>query len=593
MIGGAQVGPWVQRPVSAAALRQNPVATTVTTVASFGRETSPTPQTPAVPSVIVTPNPLPVPAVAVAWPDSVPQTPATPSTPDTPQVLTTQASDALIAAQAKLAKALQEGDLDPQALRERLAPMQQSLRELAQTLAKRPLATDAQRLERQQLDEILAKVKALVAERTAADTKLRAALDQRKLATVEADRAQMVLEAKSALERLQTTQRAALKGGGTHDTSGVYVWSEDGQRVSVRWSGPFKLANDDKDIAWVEAGKTIEVADSTSMLGTGVRIAASDDGSLTRAYRHNGVDSAFDPDGKMYLAGALGQLISNTGFAADMRVARILRAGGVDAVLKEIDGLKNDAARHAYYVELIHQANLSPADLARIGKKASETIKSSPDLAAVLVSGAQRANGDDAALVALAGATAKIADDHDRHRALTAVLPDRPSGALATAVLDGAAGLRSDSDRSELLVEAVRKDAVTAESKAAFVTALDGIKSADERRRVLAASAKEPLLADLAVEKAMLASSSANEAVDAILDQVKQNGLTDRSAPDIFGRVAALPTDHDRADALIAILKGRTLTPASGSCTSRRPMGSIRTMIKRGCSPSWSGPRRQ
>jgi hypothetical protein len=358
----------------------------------------------------------------------------------------------------------------------------------------------------------------------------------------------MVLETKAALEKLQAAQGATLKGGGTHDSSGLYVWSEDGHRVSVRWSGPFKLADDDKDVAWVEAGKTVEVADGTWMLGTGVQITAAADGAITRAYRRNGVDGAFDPDGKAYLAGALGQLIANTGFAADMRVARILRTGGVDAVLKEIDGLKTDSARHAYYVELIHQANLSPADLARIGKKASETIKSSPDLTAVLMSSAQRANGDDAALVALAGATAKIADDHDRHRALTAVLPVRPSGALATAVLDGAAGLRSDDDRSELLVEALKKDAVTADSKAAFLTAVNGIKSIDERNRVLALSAKDPLFADLAVKKAMLASSaSSNEAVD---------------AQDIFSRVAALPTDRDRADALVAILKGRTLTPA-------------------------------
>ncbi|MFI5177930.1 MAG: M56 family metallopeptidase, partial [Vicinamibacterales bacterium] len=241
-------------------------------------------------------------------------------------------------------------------------------------------------------------------------------------------------------------------GGG----SGRFTWQDTFEKVSIKWSGKFRVSDDDKDIDWVEPGGTVEVSDGGWVLTTGVMLRGTPDGSVQRSYRRNGFERPYEPEGREYLATALIKVIRRSGFGAESRVARFLKQGGVDAVFTEIAQLEGDYVRRIYYTELIKQATLSPAELTRVARQASQTISSDYELGTLLQAAGKQAVGDEGALVALIEATGTIGSDYEQHQALAALLPSEPSPNVAAALLRAASGIGSDYERASLLIELTR-----------------------------------------------------------------------------------------------------------------------------------------
>ena len=108
--------------------------------------------------------------------------------------------------------------------------------------------------------------------------------------------------------------------------SGNMTWSNNGEKFSVKWTGAFRLSDDEKGIDWVEDGATVTITDGV-VLTSRVELRGTG-GSVERNYWRNGSRRDYEPEGRLFLAAAIDKLIRHSGAFAKERVARFLKSGG-------------------------------------------------------------------------------------------------------------------------------------------------------------------------------------------------------------------------------------------------------------------------
>jgi bla regulator protein blaR1 len=354
----------------------------------------------------------------------------------------------------------------------------------------------------------------------------------------------------------------------THGTSGNLTWSSNGDRVAVKWTGAFRLSDDDKDIAWVEPGKTVEVSNGSWLNSTRVEIKGLASGGVEHTYYRNDIARSYEPDGLAFLAGMLQKIIRQTGFGAQSRVARFLKQGGVKAVLAEIANLQGDYARRLYYTELFKQAKLSPAEITQVATRASQTITSDYELATLLKAAAKQAGTDESALVAVIDAASTVGSDYERHQTLSAALPDHATVKEAAAALTVAGGIRSDYERASFLIEFARKGGLSPGTESAFFDLVHGIHSSYEQGRVLKTVMAMPGVSTAAMAEARKSAQSMTSDYDrrqVLSASMAGRSVSAKDAADILASAAAIRSENDRATVLIELVRKGGLTDATSS----------------------------
>jgi beta-lactamase regulating signal transducer with metallopeptidase domain len=271
----------------------------------------------------------------------------------------------------------------------------------------------------------------------------------------------------------------------TRTGSGTWRYSVDGQRIEIAWTGAFRIADDEKSIAWIEPGHKVRLTNGARWFASGVEIIALEDGTLEPHHFRGGFEKPFEPDGRRYMESTLERLVMRAGLAAPARVARLLQEGGPDGVRAEIDRLESDSVRRTYALQLIQQAELPPAAAVALVRSVVDRTGSDAVKASLIRSAAPAAIGDEDATVALIEATKGIASDTSQRRALEALLPDQPSPRVAAAVIDAAAGLGSDSQRYATLLAVATRGGLTPETRPAFFVMVNAMQSSSYRGRLL------------------------------------------------------------------------------------------------------------
>ena len=87
------------------------------------------------------------------------------------------------------------------------------------------------------------------------------------------------------------------------------------------------------------------MSDGSRVFSTGVEVKGLADGKVERSYYRNGFTRTYEPEGREFLATMLQKVVRVSGFAADSRVERFLKQGGVNAVIAEIELFQGDYAR--------------------------------------------------------------------------------------------------------------------------------------------------------------------------------------------------------------------------------------------------------
>ena len=330
--------------------------------------------------------------------------------------------------------------------------------------------------------------------------------------------------------------------------SGNMTWSNNDEKISIKWDGAFRLSENEQDIEWIEDGGYLTITDG--MIFRNRVDLRGVNGRVERSFSKNGMKRDWEPEGRQFLAASLDRMIRSSGAFARDRVARFLKRGGPDGVLAEITRLDSSSyVQRVYYTELARQAELSESLLTKILQRAPAEMTSDYDKATLftMIAGLPAINNSHRVLIARAVRTIK--SDYDQRRTLTAIMDVRPLPQdVATAVLEAADSIASNYDRSLVLQEVAQRGGLTAANSATFMGQVRSMSSSYEQRRVLTAVTAQGSLPPAVAADAMRSAggiSSSHDQAETLLKLVDSGGLNDGSADPFFQAASHISSSYD------------------------------------------------
>lgn len=349
------------------------------------------------------------------------------------------------------------------------------------------------------------------------------------------------------------------------DGRGSMSWSDGLMRYQVEWTGPFALSDDGADIARIENGAVVRIAEGRLFV-TRVELTGREDGSIERRFFRGGVERPYEPEGREWLRATLSSVVARSGLFAEQRVASLFAAGGADAVLTAIDRLPAEAsyARRRYYSALLQRTGADSSNVERIAQRAGKDKLGDHDRATLLTATAQAAAANDDVRVEIAAATQAIQSDYERRRVLMAAMQGAVAEPVAARILAAAADLSSDYERASLLLRLAECGGITPATSEAYLARVSEMTSAYEQRRALTAFARhaprlpeQVALRALALTAAMPSDFERRQVIGAFLGQGE---LTPTLARGAMSAAALVRSGYDRSVLLVDLVQRGTLS---------------------------------
>jgi hypothetical protein len=402
-------------------------------------------------------------------------------------------------------------------------------------------------------------------------------------------------------------QECGRPGSGRRSGTSIHVnddrqrieWYRDGCRYRVEIDGEVGFDDAFRAISSLSPDGRVRI-EGEELGGERVVEIRRAGGELAYRYYQDGTERPFDAAARAWLDGVVLELF-RTGYAAEERVAALLRRGGPAAVLQELGALRTDYVRRIYYQAALTHPSLEDDDAAELIGRAGGEIRSDYELAELLIATAEVRPFVDDVRDAFIGAAESLESAYERRRVLAEVLA---RGDLAprhvAAMLSAASGIGSDYEKAELLVALAARYLDSPELRVAYLETAAAINSDYEKRRVLdgilgdgALSAQETaaVLAlvhsmDSDHERAELLVGIAGEDVSAPVVQrayiavaadirsdydhrrvlealLAAYELSTEELTLLIGSTSALSSDHDKAEVLLLVARTQTLTEAN------------------------------
>ena len=345
-----------------------------------------------------------------------------------------------------------------------------------------------------------------------------------------------------------------------NDSTGNWVWSSNGEKLEVSYSGKFEFTDDDSDVRQISPGGYLKVSDGKWLGRHSVEIRESN-GQLVRRYFVNASERPFEPEGRAWLHENLPRFIRNTGIGAPARVARYLKSGGVSAVLGEISRVSSSYVKGLYFRELFNQATLTPEQYRQIMAQASTEMRThNYELAQLLIGIADKLPNDEASRQAYFTAAAGITSDYELRRVYSTMLKrGAVSSQVLSSILEHSSTIQSDYELSELLRQILSQQALDDRNLAAFFRVAGTIESSYERHRVLSAAISDrqptaPAMIEAALNLAAGVTSD-YEAASFLLEVLRQNSVEGPVRAPFFKVVSGLGSAYERGRVLQAVAK--------------------------------------
>src|ERR1051325_10193824 len=105
------------------------------------------------------------------------------------------------------------------------------------------------------------------------------------------------------------------------------------QNFNVEMRGKMEITDDDKDIKSMSPDGYLEITKTVFGSRRTLVISAQNGGTLKREYYEGRTNVAWEPEGRKWLAEIMPELLRTTTIAAQSRVNRFYKQGGVNGVL--------------------------------------------------------------------------------------------------------------------------------------------------------------------------------------------------------------------------------------------------------------------
>ncbi|MGH9308969.1 MAG: M56 family metallopeptidase [Vicinamibacterales bacterium] len=342
-------------------------------------------------------------------------------------------------------------------------------------------------------------------------------------------------------------------------SSGSFTWSNDGEKIEVKYEGQVEFTDDDRDVRSLSPGGSLTIRQGGRVFPEHtVEFKAASDGTIERRYWAGRSERPFDPEGRQWLAQVLPRFIRQSGIGAERRVGRIFKTSGARGVLAEIALIEGGFAKGRYFSELLKTPGLDKTAVPEVLGQAGKQIDSDFELARLLIS----ANGlisDDRSRKAYFDAARTIDSDFEMRRVYSSALKN---GALAPAilanVLDAATSIESDFELASLLVDVAKLQPLDGATRPPYFRAVSSIDSAFERGRVLKALARRndlPAESVLEIIRAAQGVDSDFERSQVLLAVARTQRLS-REARDAYIDAAGDLGNYEQGRALAALRRG-------------------------------------
>jgi beta-lactamase regulating signal transducer with metallopeptidase domain len=330
-------------------------------------------------------------------------------------------------------------------------------------------------------------------------------------------------------------------------------WSRPGCSVEVRIDGEVTFASDFRDLERLGRGASVRIEEDDDGTVRSLEITPDASGHPAFAYRIDRQDRAFDAAARAWYEGMMLMIVRRSGFMAEERVASMLRAGGVQSVLDELDVLATDHVFTRYTIELIEQADLSESQAVSLVEEARRRVDSDHYMAEVLTAVSERHLDSEAGMNAFLAAASTLESDHYRAQVLGHALERRQLTRQQVATLiDEVGGMESDHYVSEVLRAVAQRYFVDAATRGAYLRAVSTVESDHYRTEILGALLDRNDLdaGELdAVLEAVAAMESPHYQTE-LLRRMSADGMTSRELSAYLRIVEGMGSDHYQSESL-------------------------------------------
>lgn len=331
---------------------------------------------------------------------------------------------------------------------------------------------------------------------------------------------------------------------------------------NVEMRGKIDVTDDDRDIKSISPDGYLEITKIT--FGSRRRIAINPGPKgLEKVYYEGGTRVEWEPEGRQWLSEILPELVRTSTVAAESRVARFYKKGGVNAVIGEIESMESDYVK-SHYAKILMSYNMGAAEYPKIISKIAHTIDSDHYLSEFLENNMDKFIHDKSSLDAVFEACRKMDSDHYKTQVIKEALVNQsPSAQATTSILASLKDMDSDHYKTEVMSALMRKDNVSDATISEMIAATMQIESDHYKTVVLKKALSKPNLSPAAF-KTVVESVKEMES-----DHYKTDVLTDLLEFPVGNDVNAfialmtetIESDHYRTQVLNTMLKRQKLNP--------------------------------
>lgn len=287
----------------------------------------------------------------------------------------------------------------------------------------------------------------------------------------------------------------------TDRTFGSAAYAEDGEwsieishgrcELEVEMSGDIELRPDGHGIARMgrDARMTIE---EDAAIDRRLEVTRGANGVPQYRWSVGGDRRPVDDEARRWFRGVLAEVFRTTGLQAEERVAHLLRAGGVPAVLEEVGRVASDHVAGIYFAETLRRHEPGTEDTVALLALAADTLGSDHELAELLAAVPSRLLADPAVGRAYVEAARTIGSDHEAARVLLAIAESSPEGEpLPAGFFRIAESIGSDHELGRVLAAVIEEGRTDEATVAAVLGAAEGIGSDHELAQLLVLVAEQ------------------------------------------------------------------------------------------------------
>jgi hypothetical protein len=297
----------------------------------------------------------------------------------------------------------------------------------------------------------------------------------------------------------KSSSRSTTKHSGTMTIS----HSDGFQNFNVEMRGKIEITDDDRDIKSMSPDGYLEIT-KTAFGSRRTLIISSQAGGLKREYYEGRTSMPWEPEGRKWLAEIMPELLRTTTIAAESRVNRFYKQGGVSAVLNEINQMESDYVIQAYADLLMEISSVAQKDYAQIINKVANKMESDYYITEFLQHNLDRFLQNREATDAVFGVCAKLESDHYKTQVIKSALRAQPVSAESVKIILNASDkMESDHYKTEVLTTLLKQPNLTDAIIAQMINSTISMESDHYRTQVIQKALSQKNLSATSYQKVL------------------------------------------------------------------------------------------